>query len=94
MFFPTQNCQCMLYQQDLERFFNTKSAGRIIEKGRFGDVLSDRERKLIITLAHEYLVEKCLKIERLYVVTVAKLLVFLMPKLKDDSTGEHAGYVS
>lgn len=78
----------------MERFLNSKSAGKLIEKGRSDSGLSNTERQTLITFAHEYLCEKCPKIERCHLATVAKLLVFLMPKLKDDSEGEHAGYVS
>lgn len=76
---------------------NSKSAGNIVEKGRSDNMdsnLSESDRKTLITLAHEFLVGKCAKIERAHIITVAKLLVFLVPKLKDATKGEHAGYVS
>lgn len=80
--------------KDLERFLSSKGADRIIEKGRSASGLSDDDRKTVVSLLHDYLKGKCSKIERHHMVTVAKLLIFLMPKLKDDSKGEHAGYVS
>lgn len=48
---------------------------------------------MLITLAHDYLVEKCVKVDRFHMATVAKLLVFLVPLLEDNSEGEHARYV-
>lgn len=69
----------------------------MIEKGRSENVytpITDRERKTLISLAHDYLSEKCTKVNRLHMISVAKLLVFLLPKLQDSTSGEHAGYVS
>lgn len=76
---------------------HAKSAGNIVEKGRSNNPnsqLSDGDRKTLISFAHAYLVEMCTKIERTHMVMVAKLLVFLVPKLQDYTSGDHAGYVS
>lgn len=75
----------------------SKSAGRIIEKGRTENSdcqLTEGDRRILISLAHEFLVGKCTKVERYHMITVAKLLVFLVPKLQDNISGDHAGYVS
>lgn len=49
---------------------------------------------MIISLSYDYLLDKCVKVEPIHLATIAKLLVFLIPKWKDCTTGEHAGYVS
>lgn len=74
-----------------------KSAGHLIEKGRstnFNTQFTEVERKNFIALAYEYLSSKCAQIERSYLVTVSKLVVFAMPLLRDNTKGDHAGYVS
>lgn len=78
----------------MERFILSKSAGALIEKGRSGSGLSEKDRQTVVALLHDYLKAKSSKIQRHHIVMVAKLSVFLMPKLKDNSNGEHAGYVS
>lgn len=74
----------------------SKNAGNIIEKGRLEGVtqITKSDRTALITLVHDYLREKCVKYNRTQIATVAKLLVFLVPKLQDNTQGEHAGYVS
>lgn len=81
----------------MEAFLISRNAGHLIEKGRSESVhshITESERKTLISLANDHLCEKCTKVERFHTVTVAKLLVFLMPNLQDSTHGENAGYVS
>lgn len=85
----------MSSSKDLETFLHSKSAGKIIEKNRAENTnLNEADRKTLIALSYQYLTEKCLKVERSHIITVAKMLVFLVPTLQDLTKGEHAGYVS
>lgn len=75
-------------------FLLQRNCGRILEKGRDSAcVLPEDERKILIAHAQTYLIQKCTLIEKGHIALVAKTLVFLNPKLKDNSVGEHAGYV-
>lgn len=56
-------------------------------------LLTESERKILITNAHAYLALKCKKIEKRHIATVARLLVLVVPVLTDNSVGEHAGFV-
>lgn len=85
------------FHQELEAFIISKNAGNIIEKGRSENLnsqITESERKTLVSLAHDYLCEKCTKVDRFQMASVAKLLVFLIPKLQDSKIGEHTGYVS
>lgn len=55
--------------------------------------VSDKDRKVLIAQTHAYLSLKFDKVERKHMVQAAKLLVFMVPNLKDTSEGENAGFV-
>lgn len=75
-------------------FLMQRHCGDILDKGRDAEtVFTESDRKTLITHIHAYLALKCTSIEKRHIALVAKLLVMVVPKLKDDSTGEHAGYV-
>lgn len=79
----------------MESFLKQRNAGMIIEMGqKDGGQISEADRRVLITHAHAYLATKCEQIEKHHTAMVAKLLVFLVPCLKDTSNGPHPGYVS
>lgn len=76
-------------------FLLQRHCGKILERGRdMVSVLTEDDRKTLIVHAQAYLTQKCTRVEKRHVVLVAKTLVFVVPKLKDNSIGEHAGFVS
>lgn len=76
-------------------FLRSRNAGVIIEKGRIvNSHLAESERKILIGHAYAYLEQKFQKVIRTHMIIVSKLMVFLVPALKDSIQGEHSGYVS
>lgn len=79
----------------METFLRSRNAGIIIEKGRAeNSQLTEAERKFLIHHAHTYLTQKFQTVDRMQMIIVSKMMVFMVPSLKDFTEGEHAGYVS
>lgn len=76
-------------------FFIQRNLGELIEKGKQKDVvLSEADRKVVITQVHAYTSLKFVRVEKHHIVQAAKTIVALMPSLMDKTDGEYGGFVS
>lgn len=84
----------LLIQQDLESFLIQRNSGELLQNSKTENgPISDRNRILLINQVHAYLKLKFENVKKTHMVQAAKTLVFMVPRLKDKTEGEMAGFV-